>query len=1110
MKIIHLATGGKQVFVGIEKLLNSLQYHVDKNIDETLYQNKTFLSSKWNLIEHNILRWSQRYSYYIFLTFILASLFVTNLLLWKEEITPFAIEYFPYWKELIDWQGGFLAGQLTIVGVVYPLVIGLIGVLFQNKSAKKTLFPIYQMYSGFMFAGLSGLFLSIFIILGYFLSASMESSTYIAICITTALWLMFNIVLTSWFFTATFLMLDETKRDRLVVRFTIHELCEIDIKRRINGLLLLNSVKNNILANPDEDVMKVSTYEYSDDKYNEITLMSENPVYVTNVYFALINSVISFQVKKLKVLRWFNDQNFGKWLVSKNGFGWLYIDFNVNPEFVLQPIGTRKNETGLVVVRYSGFNLGWFSKALIRNSFTVTKNEENYDKSLTSMMLGFVGSANDSIREKNIGEFKYSLDNIVKWHVEIASALSFINDNKEEDNWLLLPTANFFSRSYLDEVLTEYYQIAKASVELIPENIEFFDEVIYLHKRIFSRRENLVKREGISLIQGSYFTWSLLMEWRSYSSSSSDIRIANKYEDVLFDFVGSWESWLDYIEPRYQRLDNLTDSLPLYVAHLEFTAHTAISALRYNNVEAAGWGVDMLNNWCEKISVRDYGHRPEEYSWHSELITHDMLLKDVDDELWTTILNGHEFNLQSAFNIAFQNAAFDLRVITACYMLLKPNLNDDERIRKYIKALLSNAAIHPTGSIGGRTKSVSNTSDIIGAYIRHRDYPNYGRGNYGSWLSQVLKSFGRVNEKRRVSGRIYSGWGRNDAQSMNTAYVEVAVSFSSNQWQLRRKWFDIIFSDAFRHQDRQSLVHDLQEWIRLVDEIKEPFLIPREQFNSNLDNFKTSVQKIIDQISQQQNDLVAQAEIDEDVLTKFGLTCSESFMGKNQSLAFPINLFKSVSFNGNPEEENLYRLNIQGYLKENIAKNIDTNRAINEEDWLKESTRDNVELNVLRKLLQYNISDFKVYNNAENNILDISNLAKDIINPVLFSGSSELNRLLREARYKSEIADKFNIYFVDGFEKDYICNLGDIIVYSLYFSDVNFSLLTTTDLFESIEFGKIMENQFVKVNYVPSQNENVGELSISYWMKVGLMNDLPCIKTEIKSTEESDNYEQEF
>ncbi|MGS0827707.1 hypothetical protein ACVBIO_18050 [Shewanella sp. 0m-8] len=1090
------------MFVNLEKILKSLQYHVNKNIDETLYQNKAFLSSKWNFLEHNILRWSQRHSYYILLSCALAILLVTNLLLWKEEITPFANEYFPHWEKLIDWQGGFLAGQLTIVGVVYPLVIGLIGVIFQNKSGKKTLFPIYQMYSGFMFAGLSGLFLSIFIVVGYFLSASMEPSTYLAICITTALWLILNILLTSWFFTTTFLMLDETKRDGLVVRFTIHELCETDIRQRIHELLLLNSLQNNILANPDENVLKVNTYKFSDDKYNEIIVPSASPIHVTNVYFAIINAVIRYQVKKLKVVSWFNCQSFGKWLVSKKGFSWLCLDPNAKPELVLQPIWTRENEKGLVVVRYTDFDLGWLSKVLIKFSFSTNKNEGGHDKSLTSMMLGLVGSANDSIREKNAVEFKYALQNIVKWHIEIASALSFLNDNREDDNWLLLPTASFFSRSYLDEILAEYYQIAKAAVELISDNIEYFDEVIYLHKRIFSGRERLVKHEGFSLIQGSYFTWPLLMEWRSYNSSSPDIRVANKYEDVLFDFVGSWESWLDYIEPRSKRLDNFTDSVPLYLAHLEFTAHTAVSALRYNNVEAAGWGVDMLNNWFDKLSVDNYGHGYEEYAWHSELVTHGMLFENFDGPSWITALNGNEFKLQPAFNIALMNAAFDLRIITACYILLKPNLNDDDRIRQYIRALISGASIHPTGSIGGRTKSVSNANDILGAYIRHRDYPNYDGSTYGSWLSKVLESFGRVNEKRRVSGRTYSGWGRNNPHSMNSAYVEITVSFSKSRWQLERKWFDIIFSDAFRHQDQKSLVRDLEDWLKLSDEVKEPFLISREEFDSNLDNFKFSVQQIIEQINQQQNDIVKDAEIDEDILTKFGLICSEAFTDEDHNLEFPMNLFKSVSFNATPVDKNLCTLNIQGYLKEKVAKSIDTNRAINEKDWLKESTERNIKLNILRKLLRYNVSDSKIYANVEDNIIDISELSKNILNPVLFSGGLELKRFLRQAKYTQNLSDKFDISFVDGFGRNYICHIGNIIVYNISFSDVNFSLLTTKDLFESIEIGEVMKRQFVKVNYEPSENENIGKLSIKYWMQAALAEGQPCIKTEVKSMKE--------
>ncbi|PHY63130.1 hypothetical protein [Shewanella xiamenensis] len=288
----------------------------------------------------------------------------------------------------------------------------------------------------------------------------------------------------------------------------------------------------------------------------------------------------------------------------------------------------------------------------------------------------------------------------------------------------------------------------------------------------------------------------------------------------------------------------------------------------------------------------------------------------------------------------------------------------------------------------------------------------------------------------------------------------------------------------------------------MSDEIKELFLISREEFDSNLDNFKVSVKKIIERIEKQQNDIVKDAEIDEEILTKFGLICSEAFTGEGHNFEFPMNLFKSVSFNGTPVEDNLCKLNIQGYLKERIAKSIDTNRAINEEDWLRELTGENLKLNILRKLLRYKTSDSKLYFNVEDNINDISELSRKVLNPVLFSGSSELKQLLRQAKYKQDLADKFDISFVDGYGRNYICHIGNVIVYSIHFSDVNFSLLTTKDLFDSIEIGKLMKRQFVKVNYEPSEIENIGELSINYWMQVALAEEQPCIKTEIKSMQE--------
>lgn len=1082
------------MFIKIEKLLNSLQYHVDKNIDETLHVNKTYLSSKWNLFEYNVLRWSKKNNYYILLIWIAASLFITNLLMWKEILTPFAIKHFPHWGKLIDWQDGFLAGQLTIVGAVYPLVIGLIGVLFQNKSAKKVLFPIYQIYSGFMFAGLSGLYLSIFIIVGYFLRAIISESTYLAFCITTALWLVFNILLTCWFFISTFLMLDEEKRDRLIVRFTIHELCEIDIRHRIGDLLLLNAIKNKLLITPNDDILKVSTYEFHDENLSEITSFSSVNVHITNIYFRIINCIILYQYNKIRFLLWARRYYFGRWLISRIRDSSSYLEPNTTRKLVIQPIYTKKNGSHLVVVRYSGINLGWLSKKLIRFSIITEKNNE---KSLTSMMLGLVGTTNDAIREKNISEFKYAISNVVKWHIEIASALSFLNDNGNEDNWLLLPQVSFFSRNYLDEIMSQYYEVASSAVELIPENINFFNEVIYLHRRIFIGRDKLVDREGLLLIQGSYYTWSLLMEWRSYSSSSADMRIANKYEDVLFAFVGAWESWLDYFNLSKVGIDDLAKQLPFTITHLEYTANTIISAIRYENIEAAGWGVDMLNSWYDKLSATFYDNSHAEYIWNSELITHNILSEDIKTQLWNMILNNHPFNFQSAFYIAFKNASFDIRVITACYILIKPNRKDDIKLRNFIHALLSGSPIHPTGSINNTPKSIDNAADILITFIRHRDYKNHDNNSYGAWLSKVLELFGRVNETRRVSGRIYSGWGRNDIHSLSIAYVEIAISLSNNQWQLGSNHYNTIFSEIFRHQDKESIVRDLKEWINLSDEIKNPFLISKEDFQNNIDNFKFSINQVISKINEQKSKAIANAEIDNERLECLSLICSGAMRNSADDIGFPISLFKSVKFNSERLEKNKLKINITNYLKEYIAKGVNSNETSFGDTQLKELTENDIKLNILRKILRYSFSEEKSYGNIEDHIVDISRNSGGIVKPILLSANQELNSFLFKTRYQKEQTDKLGISFIDGYGRNYICHIGDTIVYSIHFSDVNFSILTSIELFDSIEFGKVNDVKCVDVIYEPSEIENVGCLSINYWMQVDLPKGMPFIKAKI-------------
>ncbi len=131
------------MFNFIGKIFNTLQYHVDKNISESLYQNKVFLASKWNIAERNILIWANHYVIYTLCLFVLASGISYNLFLWKACIVDFFGGYFPHWKELTKWQDTFLAVQLTITAVVYPLIIGLVSVLFYTYPKSQDSYLIF-------------------------------------------------------------------------------------------------------------------------------------------------------------------------------------------------------------------------------------------------------------------------------------------------------------------------------------------------------------------------------------------------------------------------------------------------------------------------------------------------------------------------------------------------------------------------------------------------------------------------------------------------------------------------------------------------------------------------------------------------------------------------------------------------------------------------------------------------------------------------------------------------------------------------------------------------------------------------------------------------------
>lgn len=1053
--------------------MTTLSSRVNKEIRGSLYRNKTFLDNRWSFLEKSIVRWSTHYKRYILLTLILSGLVTYNLIIWQPWVKPYVVIYAPDWRKILDWQSTLLGGQLTIIGVVYPLVVGLISILFQNKSAKTIIFPLYQKYSGFMFAGLSGLTLSGFIVASYFLKATITEYEYVAICITSAIWFLSNLFLTAWFFVQTFRMLDDSSREEIVFRFSINETCELDIRRRVKMKLLENAVNNKLIVSPDESIMAVMTYNYFGKDSQEITRNVKFRCSIKDVNLWLLNSAIRIQIFILK-------------LKKKQG-----AKLVINP-----PIGNRTNNTVLIAT-FSGFTLNPLVKLLIKSSFSFERKDSEKNTGLLSLLNAFIGPANDAIRDGDVREFTNALDNISLWHAKLASVLSFKGSKGKLDNWLTLSDSGLFGRNYLDELITEYYRLARESVENLHKSTRFYQNMLSFHRRIISRRDSFIEEELKDLIKASYYLWYLLIEWRSYNSESSDLRIANKYEDILYDFVGAWESWIMYIESTSKRTSDISSVSSALKTHLECTASTTISAIRFGNYEAAGWGVDMLNNWFYNFS-RD-NHWNVYLHWRTEPINYSFLSMEPTSKNWQFILNGNIYNDSAAFDLSFKNAHLDLRIITACYILLKPSSEQPEILKKYVKALLSGEQIYPSGSLIQNHNKISNAGDLLGSYIRHRNYNGDNNGEYGNWLSSILESFGRIYEERRVTGRIYSGWGANDPKSMNLAYVEIAISMSHTLWALPYRWDDVLSSNFFGYEEKQAIISDLNEWINIAQGNHEFILVEHDDLEPYKANFINSLNDIISKITNSQKQSIFNAEIDRERLTRLGIA-SSSFLKIENAHRYPLGLFEKIIRDDLPEHSS-FSIKLNNYAKEQIACDLNTNRAINEDNWLSDFIFENFKSNILSKLLKHPNLDLYKYSDVDSILSDIMKFSLLMACPVLFVGHQSLKDILHSSLYELEVAKKYGIRHQDGFDSEYICHIGDCEVYSLEIDNIDDCILTSKELFDTIGVHDIGNEQYVDVSFELNDGSSIfGSLIFKYWMTVTLDNDTPCIKLELQDS----------
>jgi len=1046
-------------------LLNTLNYNIEKNLKESIYCNQSFLGNKWNLFERQVIKWAGSPGQYVILLIIAFMLNMICIYLWLPDIRIHIHKWNQPWGDLVNWQSVILATQLTIIGLIFPLVLGFVGLLLNNKTANKALWTIYSKYSGFMFVGFSSLLLSGIIIIGQYVHPWLSYSDDIIFSIGISVWFLFNISLLGWFLYSTFEFISNDNRKNILLRYCINEALVDEVKARLSELIPGNAAEIGLIPRniDNDDQPVVTTFYYARDKDNKYTFSYQKRKYLKNIYFRLLSVYVRYW-KRIS----------------------LFLSTGEEKVELALPVSGKAKSDFKWTIALSTNPLSIFSKFFLWLCYSFSKNSDLEVSNMKPIINALINDIDDALRENNIRLFKISINEMEDWHSQILSTSSFKNDSGEWDNWLLLGDGSFGNRTLLNILSGEYYELSLVAVKKISESNRFYEAFcnFYLHIYIHKNIERLAVQVTKELITNHYYLFTALVSWHKNVDKSEE-STKEQYDNSLISFVGSWENWPTWLGIKEEKKGKSLQSIDQHMHHLVCSARLLINALRHQDIEAATWSADILNNWYAKVFS---GSKPFLYDWNNEFLVHTLLSQNIENPIWLQIHNNNNFNDIDATKLAISNTWFDVRMVAAAYITNKPVSTLTPEIINIIFALIKGDRLKESGGVARARVPIRDGSNILEIFIRQSWYWEYSENSYGSWLDSVVESFGRIEARRYVSGRVYTGWGSSDVRHLKNSYMVFAIMYSQREWGISTNVMKFLFSNVVELNHRETLIRDLEEWLAPSEAVIEKVkcFIVADDIDKLLLNYKASLNAVIDNIRNQNNQHLIGEPIDNLVLGEIGKCASKSGFTDIVGL-IPQRLFDDIEYVDVLDDSKKITQILTDFDRQYVTEGADLNGY---DGIVDEIISSSISINIFRRLITGLPFSKEVSGPPQillNNILvDIELLKNKNYQPVMFVGSHEVQQFLDAALWglDDELdSSLFDIRRDDGYPESYMCHINNIEVYSLPFNDAEFSLLIAKDCFNYLEFRRIGDGVYVDVEFVEEENDaSKGELKLSYWM----------------------------
>ncbi|MFJ5455185.1 hypothetical protein ACIPT4_19320 [Pectobacterium jejuense] len=867
------------------KILKGISGSTRTNFSRSLKNNHHNRNNSWNLPERLQVYCSTHYLKAMFFLWVTACTAVLAAEYLRPLLLPFAQQHFTGITGLVTWMSSLLGSQVTLIGIVFPLVVGLISVLFQKKSSRIHIQSAYQLHSGYMFAGLSGLSLAGFILLEGLFLARGDKYLNTAFAVTAFIWMLFNILLSIWFFITSLNVLDDEKRERLMLKYFHSQIVSVNLQAslvrhyiRYPGLYLGKDKIGGITVMP--------YYTSHGSQEERVFLRVKKNQTVIDIYMR----PLLFLLRQLK----------------KNAES----DSSIT---LLPQVRHKKGE--ITLMSFSGIKPSRVWVVLFRLCFRKgTVPERPLYKNIAH---DFYGEVYDTLDDKNIGAFEQASERLVATFTSIKNGFrhnqggNYIDECETLDEYITLSKSFYFCFS----------NFCRDAVKTVETSVKYYRKVMDIPSSVYHRSEDRTIADYEYYNQSLFSVWYALINWKAGLGENVSVSQSQRHRELVIDFIGSWEFWNRWIT-RVDESEQDDYSCRL-LQHLCFAPQIVMAAATADDLFATEHSTDMLLLWLSQTRLEsDF---ESEHRWHSTLLTPTFMELKTEGPEWEKMLRGSVYSEKAALSVIFDNALRDIRLLTAGYFLtyLKP---EHVPVNETVKRLLKSELAYSTGAYDRMSAAFSTATDIIDSIIRIEYRSENEKSSWYTRISGIVNTISSYNDRQQVSGRIYMG-AVEDARSLYGSYVAIAVMLSDGAQTVSRKISDALKDNLFSYHNKMQILHLLQ--CLRYDPDKPPVgeLITKAQYDERGIHYNETLDAYIQAFSQKMNSDILQAEIDYAHISQIVWNLTDSFPNliAENALLSRFTLTYKDTFNSPVKTMKLR----SGMNKELIAKDINSHYSGN-------------------------------------------------------------------------------------------------------------------------------------------------------------------------------------